>query len=448
MKFSDVDEAKRGYVEDQFERVLRDLVTTSGTSREFVLKSMAAKLPGYQDALRDVENLKGKNQELSGQLGQAQSDNRRLETEVRQQQAEINRLRSSMAALQEKIDSSSSQLARLGEDLKTSRGMTQTYQSQLANLQRSLNLKVDQNRDLAGQISDLAAATKKLQKDNEALESQGAALRKELEGERNANKRLSGEVEDLKASNQKLNETIATLTSKEDSLARQYLDVKLSKENLENARRGLENLSTRVLEEKREGGMRYRKAQLLLREIPLGTLELKIPERLSPGERKSAELVFATDSIDYVRVSPDERQILRSLGEKLKLQAKLSSPASTMQIKSDRNEAAQELGERDRATWRWDIDNRGTEDTRLELDVALVNRNADPIPLVREEHLIASSSLVRQARDYLQPIPMALGAVLGFLLFGIVGVFRKGKRPVEVHKGRTSATPYIQQKQL
>ncbi|PYV08193.1 MAG: hypothetical protein DMG07_26510, partial [Acidobacteria bacterium] len=49
MKFSDVDEAKRGYVEDQFERVLRDLVTTSGTSREFVLKSMAAKLPGYQE---------------------------------------------------------------------------------------------------------------------------------------------------------------------------------------------------------------------------------------------------------------------------------------------------------------------------------------------------------------------------------------------------------------
>ena len=27
--------------------------------------------------------------------------------------------------------------------------MTQTYQSQLANLQRSLNLKVDQNRDLS-----------------------------------------------------------------------------------------------------------------------------------------------------------------------------------------------------------------------------------------------------------------------------------------------------------
>ena len=78
--------------------------------------------------------------------------------------------------------------------------------------------------------------------------------------------------------------------------------------------------------------------------------------------------------------------------------------------------------------------------------MALVNRNADPIPLVREEHLIASSSLVRQARDYLQPIPMALGAVLGFLLFGIVGVFRKGKRAVDVHP--TSASPYVQQKQL
>jgi len=448
MKFSDLDEAKRGYVEDQFERAARDLATTTGTTREFVLKSMAEKLPAYQDAQRDVENLKARNQELSGQIAQTQSENRRLEGELRQQQAEVGRLRTLTTSLQEKIDASSSQLSRLGDELKSSKGMTQGYQSQLANLQRSLNLKVDQNRDLAGQISDLAQATKKLQKDNETFETQTAGLRKDLETERGTGKRLAGEVDELKSSNRQLNETISTLTSKEDSIARQYLELKRSKENLENAKRAVDSLRTRVVEEKTESGVRYRKLQLLLREIPLGNLELLVPERLSPEEQKTAELRFSTESIDYVKIAPDERQILRGLGERLKLRAELHSESAAMQVKSDPKEATHELGERDRATWRWEIANRGVEDGRLRFAVALVDKHSEEIPVLREEHAVASASVVRQVRTYLQPIPLAVGAVLGFLLFGIVGIFRKGKRPVDLRKNPPAPTPYVGQKQL
>src|SRR5881296_1769302 len=138
LKLSDLDDAKRGYVEQQFESVVREIAATTGASRDFVLKSIAGRMTSYQDAQRDVENLKGRNQDLAGQLGQAQSEIRRLESELRQQQGEATRLKNSNAALQEKIDGSTSQLARLGEDLRSARGQTQTYQSQLANLQRSL----------------------------------------------------------------------------------------------------------------------------------------------------------------------------------------------------------------------------------------------------------------------------------------------------------------------
>jgi hypothetical protein len=55
-------------------------------------------------------------------------------------------------------------------------------------------------------------------------------------------------------------------------------------------------------------------------------------------------------------------------------------------------------------------------------------------------------------RDYLQPIPLALGAVIGFLLFGIVGVFRRTRHP---HGGpkRTAPPeppppPFVDQKKL
>ena len=110
----------------------------------------------------------------------------------------------------------------------------------------------------------------------------------------------------------------------------------------------------------------------------------------------------------------------------------------------------QEIGERERAAWRWSILNRGTQDTRLQLNLYLVNKNSDEVPVLKEEHLVLSSSVVRQFRNYLQPIPMGLGALIGFLLFAIVGAFRKGKKPHLPHPAArpSESSPYVGQKQL
>lgn len=452
LKYTDLEDAKRSYVEDQFERAARNIAASSGSTREFVLKNMAPHLPAYQDALRDVENLKSRNQDLSAQVSQLQSDNRRLDSELHQQQAEVTRLKGLSATLQEKIDNSSSQLSRLGEELRSARGMTQSYQAQLANLQRSLNLKVDANRDLASQIADLGLAMKKAQKDNENLEAQNSSLRSNLEHQQAVNSRLSGEIEDLKTSSQKMSETIKVLTSKEDSLARQYLTLKKEKENLEDISTAVNTLRTQIVEEKSTGGSRFSMANLYLRNIPLGSLEWKLPEHLGHKNEKTGEVRFRTESVDYVRLAQDERNILRSLGERMKLGVRLVSPLPTMEVKAEKDETLQEVGERDQATWRWKIYNNGTQDVRLMLSVYMVNRNADEIPILKAEHLVQSSSVVRQVRGYLQPIPVAAGVLLGFLLFGIFGIFRRGKKPASI---RTRATvqaseppPYIGQKQL
>lgn len=453
LKYSDLEDAKRGYVDDQFERVVREIATSSNTNREFVLKSIAPRLPAYQDAQRDVENLKSRNQDLSAQITQLQSENRRLDTELRQQQAEVTRLKSLTATLQEKIDSSSSQLNRLGEDLRSVRGITQSYQTQIANLQRSLNLKVDANRDLPSQIADLGQAMKKLQKDNESLEAQNSSLRSNLERQQSVNTRLSGEIEDLKGSNQKMNETIKALTSQEDSLARQYLALKKQKENLADISSAVNNLHSQIVDEKSSGGIHYCQANLYLRNIPLGSLEWKLPEHLSHETEKLGEVRFSSESIDYVRLAPDERLILRSLGERLKLGVRLVSATSVMEVKSEKDETLQTVGERDQATWRWRIRNNGNQDARLTLSVFMVNRNADEIPVLKTEQLVLSSTVVRQVKSYLQPISVAAGVLLGFLLFGIVGIFRRGRK-VEAVRTRTATRisepppPYINRKQL
>jgi cell division protein FtsB len=297
----------------------------------------------------------------------------------------------------------------------------------LANLQRSLNIKIDANRDLAQQIADLGQAMRKLQKDNEGMEAQIASLHTDLENQQVANSKLSRENEDLKTSNQQMKETIATLSSKEDSLARQYLDLKKVKEDLENIALSVDSLDSRVIDEKSEGGYSSGTAVVYLKNMPLGTLEWRIPSNLSPDEERGAEASFTGESIDYVKVSPEQRRILRSLGDHMKVQVMLASSADSMQIKPEKEQAQQEVGERERATWHWKILNTGTQDSRLVLTLHFINRNADQLPVFQQERLVASSSVVRQVRNYLQPIPISVGVVVGFLLFGIVGIFRRGK---------------------
>jgi len=452
LRFSDLDEAKKHYVDGQFESVVRDLAAITSTSREFVLKQMAPRLPAYQDALRDVENLKNRNQDLASQAAQAQAENRRLETDLRQQQAETARLRTLNSSLQEKIDSSTSQLSRLGDDLRSAKGLTQSYQSQITNLQRSLNLKIDEGRDLAAQISDLGQAMRKLQRENDVLEKEVTGLRANVEEQKASNKRLSGEIEDLTHRNSQMKETIDALTSKEDSLARQYLQMKQSKEKLESITRSIDSLTTRIAEQRSEGGISARKILVSMGNIPLGHFEWKVPEAIGMDEHKTGELQFTAESIDYVRVSPEERQVLHSLGDRLRVGVKLLANDSSLVIAPDKALQTQEVGERDKAVWRWQLTNRGTQDVRLQLAVHLINRNNDEIPVLKEDSLVASTNMVRQVRNYLQPIPLAVGAVVGFLAFGVVSIFRRQRKPGFVGRQAgaksSESSSYLGQKQL
>jgi peptidoglycan hydrolase CwlO-like protein len=444
LKYTDLEDARHGFVEDQFDRNIKDVAETSGTSRDAVLKAIAPRIPLYQDALKDIDNLKNRNQDLAGQLAQTQSDNRKLEAELRTRVNEVNQLRKDMAALQEKIDTSSNQLNKLGEEVRRAQG----YQKELANIQRSFNIKVDNNRDLAAQIVDLGLVLQKLHKDNANLESQSESLKQNLETQQIVNTRLTGENDDLKNSNRQMKETITALTSKEDSLARQFLEVKQNRDNLQNLALAFQNLSARLVHEKAEASQYSGTYNICLRNILLGTLNWTVPTTLSRGQQKASEAVFASESIDYVKLTPDERFILRSLGDRLKLQLKLVAGDSGLVLAPEQKEPVQEIGERDRATWKWKITNRGMQDARVFITARLVNKNADEIPLLEEGQAVKSSNAVRQFRQYLQPLPLAAGVVIGFLLFGIVGLFRHKGTDGKIRRHHTDSHTYIGQKKL
>jgi hypothetical protein len=452
LKYTDLEEAKRTFTQDEFEQAVRKIAAASNTSREVVLKNIAPRVPAYEESQREIESLKTHNQDISSQLSDSQNENRKLDSELRNSQAELARLRGVNTALQEKIDGSTSQLSKLGEDLRAVRGATQGYQKELVSIQRSLNLKVDTGGDLATQISELGQAMRKLQKDNEGLEIQNGTLRSDLEEQQLANNKISREMDDMNASNKQMNETIQTLTSKEDSLARQYIELKKTKENLEDVVQSVAGLRTQIVEEKTEGGFYYRKVNVYLKNLFVGSLDWLVPRSLSHNSSAQAKAHFNTESIDYVKISPEEREILRSLGDKFKIQTMLISSSPTMEVSADTKDSLHEVGERDQATWNWTIMNRGTQDARLLFTVKLINKNSDPVALLQEEAIVMSSNVVREVRNYLQPVPLAVGALIGFLLFGIVGIFRRVRIPESTHRhrftGSKNSGPVIDRKQL
>lgn len=427
LKYTELEDAKRTYIEQEFDRAARDIATSAGTNRETVLKSVAPLLPAFQDLSRDLEAAQNRNQDLSRQLDRSQAENKKLDAETRSQQAELTKLRSQAAGLQEKIDASTSQLSRLGDDLRSAKGVSQSYQRELANLQRSLKIKVDTSRDLSVQIAELGQVMQRIQKDNDDLQGDNGTLRGDLEKARTEGARLTGEVQDLQTAVKQKDDTIKTLTSKEDSLAHQYFLLRQTKDNLENITLAVSNINTRGVEEKAEGGIQTGKINVFLGNILLGSVEWRLPERLSANEESGAEAYFTTESIDNVRLTATERHIRQSLGERLKLRVSLASQSAGMEISPEKQESLQEVGERDRAAWRWKLTNRGAQDSRLMLSVRLVNKNGDVIPLAQTEQLVLSSNMVRQVRSYLQPVSLGLGALCGALLMLITGLFRRVK---------------------
>jgi predicted nuclease with TOPRIM domain len=448
LKYTDIEDAKRSFVEQEFDRSVRDIAGSASINRETVLKNIAPQVPAYQDAQRDIENLKNALQDIKGQLTQALAENRKLDSTLKTEQAELSRLKNANAALQEKIDSSTQQVSRLGEDLRDAKGTTQGYQQGIANIQRSLNIKVEPNRDLAMQIADLGQAIRKLQKDNESLTNQIASVRTNLEAQQAANGRLVSENEELKSSNHQMQSTIKTLSSNEDSLARKYLDLENAKKRIDDFAQVVRALRTRVVEEKNEAGERSAKANIYLKNTLLGFLEWSLPANIGPGNSKSCEIGFTAESIDYVRLTPEERHMLHTLGDRLKMKIDLASGSATMEVMPEKKESLREVGERDRATWIWKIENHGSQDARLLISARLINKNSEEISFLQQENTVLASNIVRQVRSYLQPIPLAVGAVIGFLIFGIVGIFRRPKRPINLSNNPPEPPAYAGRKEL
>jgi predicted nucleic acid-binding Zn-ribbon protein len=439
LKSSDIEEAKKTYLENEFNRSVGRMAGAASLSNEFVLKTIAPLIPDYRKTQLERDSLRNKVDEVSAELTQLQAEKRKLESDLGAQKSQLSRLDSTNASQQEKIKSYESEVLQLDQELQDANNKIQRFEREIAAIQNSLSSEADANRDLTRNNEELADRIRGLQEDLVNLKA--------------TNERMSGEIEDKDKQIQKLNGTIRTLTSNKDSLGRQYVQLKDEKEKLDDFAQTIDALRARMVEEKTSGGRYYGKADILLENVRLGSLEWNIPSYLSHNAAGTGEATFYAESIDYVKVTPEERHILKTLGEKLKIVMDLTSLAPTMKTSSDKGEEPRELGERESVTWNWQIVNNGTQDAPFLITASLINSHSRKISLFSKEYTVTTSNPIQRIRSYLQPIPLAVGVVLGFLLFGIVGIFRRPKTrktpPTKpVPKGPEEPKTHVTEKKL
>ncbi|MBN2242024.1 MAG: hypothetical protein JW793_04985 [Acidobacteria bacterium] len=413
LTFTEIEDAQKAYLRSEFDRSISRMAGAASVSSESVLKAVAPLIPDYRQTQLERDALKDRVEESSEKITQLQAEKSKLESQLNEQGTRLSRLESTNASLQGKIKESESESLQLDKELQDAKRRIQRFEEQISGIQKSLNLEADAKRDLTRNNQELSERIRGMQQDLANLQT--------------VNERLSRELEDRAQQIQKLNGTIRTLTSNKDSLGRQFVQLKDEKEKLDDFAQAVDALEARVVEEKADGGRFYGKADILLESVRLGSLEWSVPTYLSHNETGSGEATFYAESIDFVKVTPEERHVLRTFGEKLKVGMDLAVLGSAMKASSESGAEPRELGERQSATWNWQIHNGGTQDVPLVVSAYLVNSHSRRIPLFRTEHTVATSNPVQRMRSYLQPIPLIAGTVLGFLLFGIVGIFRRPK---------------------
>lgn len=436
LSYKDIDDAKTVFLKGEFDRSVDRIADATSLSRDVVLGKVAPLVPAYDEMKRDRDGLDAKVKDLAAQIADLKTGNLELESKINDREAELKRLIGSNASMRESMGNSKAQIEKLQAELRDTKATAQKFEREIATIQSSLNVQSDSNRDLT--------------KDNAKLADRIRALQDDLKEQQSANELLTKEIDDSKSENRKMQSTIRTLTSNKNSIGKQYVEMKSEKEKLDDFVMAIHAIQARIVEEKEEGGFYSGKADIYVGDVLLGSLAWNIPMYLNHGESGNGRATFAVESIDYVKVEPEERQILRTLGERLQIRLELDSLSPSMQVSAGEETALHELGERENFTWNWQLRNNGTQDAPFLLKAQVVNKNSQDISLFRKQYDIVASNPIRRMRSYLEPVPIAIGVVLGFLLFGIVGIFRrpKSRKPNHPPNSGADSKPYISEKKL
>ena len=438
-RYSDLDQTKKEYIRNQLQQVIQEMMTGTTADREFVMDALAEALPPYRTAVEEGRKLREEVKELSAKFSSEQTRSRQFESKLVEQSSELNRLKSVSQSMKTDLEAVSASSSSANSELRQLRQQQTEITSSVRRLQRGLGITPEASKSLAGQVEELMVASLKNKGEGDQLNTRLKNSELELE-------KKKAELQDqLKANNQltaentRLQDNIKLLSNRGDQLGSRYIQLQKEKVQLENFVRSVQTLRSRVVSETGEKNRIRRITELLLQDTLVATLETDYPTQLQLGERAEIRTRFTTASVNFVKLSEEEKRIFTSLGDKLNVRCELRNLPDGVRVVSSRKDSTQTISERSTGEWTWTLESSRIVDANPFLLTMLVNQNRDAVPVVHNQLRLESVNMGRLLNSFMAPIPMAIGVVFGVVLFAAFQALSRRSRRHRKSMTRPSA---------
>ncbi len=396
--YKEIDAAKETFIADQFDRLIEQFATTTGTSREYVIQTISEKNPDFERnkrllAQRDREmaGLRQQLAEAERAKNEAESGSGRLVQRVREAEAEADSLKIERNELLDERDSLRERLEETESGSRNWQRQKQEYESRIAGLLGSLDAETGSRNELSSQVAALDTAIQGAKAERAALAGELEEARRQTAQLQEENRQKSAEVQTLEADRKKLSDDLRSLTSDRKGLNSRYLETRRKGEALEAA---LQLASAITLRRQPEGAEGAALVEVGLLDRKLATLRVEDPAA------EPFRVRFEMVSPDTVEFSEEERRLWGALAEGTSVRAVWSGASPGVQPALVEGEAQQLLAPREAAEWTFRLPSAPASSEPLRLEIALVDPDGREVPL---------GGLDFQAR------PGGLGGVLGGL---------------------------------
>lgn len=430
LTYQEIEGAKEDFIQGQFDGLIRQFATATGTSPDFVIRAVSERNPEYRSLQTQAAELKARADGLESDLRQERSQRQQFESELRTLRAQVAEARGSNEALQAEGARLADQNRSLERELAQLRQTNQHYQSQVAELGAQINglagkldLETETRGRLDQQMQDLGRNIDALQSERRGLSSRLEQVSQELVSLQEQNSRLTEELASSRERARRLESDLGSLTSNRDSLEARFLETKRIKENFELANQIGAALRPVVRYEERDG-RRYQVSDIHLNEHLLGSLWVSPPSRI--GE--TADAIFEAASPNTVQFSDEERILYQALGPDLKAHLGWRSWSSRLEAGLVDGEAVQTLAPREEAHWMWRIEGDGSRAETASLMFSLEDVNGNIIPVLAHDFELAPSGFLANMRSWISLPSTLFGIVIGILLLIGVQLLRSGRK--------------------
>ncbi|RPJ85330.1 MAG: hypothetical protein EHM18_10505 [Acidobacteria bacterium] len=442
LSYTDIDSAKENFIKDQFDDLIQQFAASTGTTSDYVIKTISEKNPEYRQAKTEAREARARAQEADQQLRDEQKARKDAEAEALSTRRELTQLRSNLGTTREEKTQLASDKSALQREVAQLQARNQEYDRQINELVQNLGVQTDSKANVGKRVEAVNRSFDSLKSERSDLTQRLGQVTRELDNLRAANQKLDADLKQSEKQNSKLSAELHSLTSDRNSLESRYLRTRREREVLENAARLARALRLeRHVEDKEDG--RHEVADVFLLSKKIGTLDIRAPRY--PGETSTA--VFSVLSPDTVEFTEEERELYQLLGDKLKVESVWTTNSQALKAVPDTPNPSRAIAPREQGQWSWRFEGASVAAERTSFVAHLTDKNGQTMPLAAQEFWVYPSGVWDRFKQSFSLLWLGAGAVLAAALLSIVWLL-SGSRHRETRGASPREPEYVAHKRL